>query len=118
MKQNLHGHFENKMPAPKKRKVPPLGAEGLLCLVTCPIYWEIPGRFVCCSTISALTSYTFLKTVPTVANYTKTKKLCIKFDENVELKKKENKKELPNFFFKDRVIYDRILSSDSFFITW
>lgn len=42
--------------------------------------------------MSALTSYTFLKTVPTVANYTKTKKLCIKFDENVELKKKKIKK--------------------------
>ncbi len=33
IKQNLRGHFENKMPAHKKRKVPPLGAEGL---VTCP----------------------------------------------------------------------------------
>jgi len=39
--------------------------------------------------MSALTCNTFLKTVPTVANYTKSKKLCIKFDENLEFKTKE-----------------------------
>jgi len=70
--------------------VPPLEAEGLLCLVTCPPNklgnsWQVFS----CSTMSALTCNTFLKTVPTVANYTKSKKLCIKFDENLEFKTKE-----------------------------
>jgi hypothetical protein len=43
--------------------------------------------------MSALTSHTLKKIVPTVANYTKTKKLRIKFDENLEfIKKKKQKK--------------------------
>jgi hypothetical protein len=78
---------------PKKWKVPPLGEEVLLCLVTCPPNklgnsWQVFS----CSTMSALTRNTFLKTVPTLENYTKSKKLCIKFDENLEFKKKKIKK--------------------------